>query len=159
MPKKKRIKRDGEYVAMPRALMLKSRRMFCEVCGTRYGQIRATPNVDDAVFLKVKQVVDHIFPVRFLLTLKLDPHVEVNMLSCCGTCHGRKLPHEDKIFRGDVLGFMGGLNRIGYPMERVVAAAKHFELYGCARYEVPQKFVPKMQAEREFLALTKDLKG
>jgi hypothetical protein len=151
MPKKKRIKREGSYVPMPRGLMLKSRRMYCEVCGTRYGQIRATASVTDAVFLKVKQVCDHLFPVKFLLRLKLDPHVEVNMMSVCASCHGRKLKHEDKIFRGDVLGFMAGLNRIGYPVERVRAAAMHFGFL-----EV-EKFVPKEQAEREFLDLTKDM--
>lgn len=153
MPKKKRVKREGSYVAMPRALMMKSRRMHCEICMTRYGQMRATASVTDAVFLKVKQVIDHIFSVRFLLNLNLHPHVEVNMISVCGTCHGRKLKHEDKIFRGDIASFIAGLNAIGYPMERVVSAAQHFGFM-----KEIGKFVPKAQAEKEFLALTKDMK-
>lgn len=151
MPKKKRVKREGDYVAMPRALMMKSRRMHCEVCHTRYGQIRATASVTDAVFLKVKQVIDHIFPVRFILTLKLDPHTHKNTLSCCGSCHARKLRHEDKIFRADVHGFIAGLNLIGYPLDRVIQAARHFSLL-----EI-EKFLPKTQAETEFLQLTKNM--
>lgn len=150
--KKKRIKREGDYVPMPRALMLKSRRMHCECCRTRYGQMRATASVDSAVFLKVKQVIDHIFAVRFLLPLKLDPHVEVNMVSVCGSCHGRKLKHEDKIFRGDVASFIAGLSSIGYPMDRVLKAAEHYDFI-----EQIAKFVPKELAEKEFLDLTKGL--
>lgn len=149
MPKKKRVKREGSYVPMSRALMMKSRRMHCEVCHTRYGQIRATASVTDAVFLKVKQVIDHIFPVRFMLPLKHNPHVEVNLISVCGSCHGRKLRHEDKIFCGNIHDFIAGMNTIGYPLQRVVAAARH---YGFLEVE---KFVPKAQAEKEFLALTK----
>jgi hypothetical protein len=121
MSKKKRQPRGGEYDSMPKALMYRSRRMNCEVCRAIYGRI-----VDSKTFATADQCIDHIFPVRFLRRLKLDPHVEINMISICGICHARKLKHEDKIFTGDVLSFMNGLNRIGYPLDRVRAAAEHY---------------------------------
>lgn len=118
----KREKRDGKYDAMPKPLMYRCRRMSCEVCTAIYGRLP----LDSVVFSVTKQCIDHIFPVRFLRKLGLDPHVEVNLISICGVCHARKLKHEDKIFVADVLAFMNGLNKIGYPMNRVRAAAEHY---------------------------------
>ena len=143
MPRKKRTKRYGDYRNMPKQLLFRCSRIFCEVCNARYGQI-----VVNKSFLTVKQCLDHIFPVRLLSFMKMDPHLEVNILSVCGTCHGKKLPFEDKLFRGDSASFIQGLNQIGYPMERVRAAAEFYGFVGAT------KFIPKEQAEKEFLALT-----
>lgn len=115
----KRVERTGEYTQMPSWLIEQSTRAHCEVCGCKYGTL-------DARFIKRKQCVDHLFPVRFLLALGLEPHLSINTLSVCGSCHAKKLVHETRIFAGDVLGFLEGLNAIGYPMERVNEAAEHY---------------------------------
>lgn len=113
------ITRAGDYDKMPAYLSEECGRAKCEVCCRRYGII-------DAEFIRVRQVCDHIFPVRFLRNLKLDPHVPINILSCCCSCHAEKLAHETRLFGGDVYGFIQGLKRIGYPMRRVNLAAAHY---------------------------------
>src|SRR5690348_11426283 len=120
MTRPSRIERDGEYVAMPAWLAEQASRPRCEVCNRLYGSI------DAERFIHVKQAIDHIFPVRFLLRLHLDPHVLLNTLSLCNSCHARKLLHETRIFSGDVLGFIEGLKVIGYPMKRVEEAAARY---------------------------------
>lgn len=113
------ITRTGDYTKMPSYLAEEAARAKCEVCRRRYGII-------DADFIRVRQVIDHIFPVRFLSRLGLDPHVPINVLSCCCACHAEKLVHETKLFGGDVFAFIQGLKRIGYPMNRVNLAAAHY---------------------------------
>lgn len=110
--------RQGEYTKMPAWLIEQSTRPRCEACNGTYGNIRD--------FMRLKQVIDHIFPVRFLLSLKLKPHLSINTVSLCQSCHARKLVHETRIFAGDVLGFISGLNSIGYPALRVEEAAAHY---------------------------------
>ncbi|HEX4920669.1 MAG TPA: HNH endonuclease signature motif containing protein [Candidatus Bathyarchaeia archaeon] len=114
-----RIDRTGDYIAMAPWLAEQSSREKCAVCNQQYGRVSAE-------FILAKQVIDHIFPVRFLLSMHLDPHITMNTLSCCQSCHARKLQHETLIFAGDVLGFLRGLKRIGYPMERVITAARFY---------------------------------
>jgi hypothetical protein len=120
MNKASRIERDGEYVPMPAWLAEQSRRTACEACKRVYGRIYTN------TFIVANQIVDHIFPVRFLLHMNLDPHVLVNTISLCNSCHARKLQHETRIFAGDVLGFIEGLNLIGYPMKRVEESAAYY---------------------------------
>ena len=146
MAHQKRIKRYGDYRGMPKQLLMRCARIFCTVCNTHYGELRVARNV----FLHVEQCLDHIWPVRFLLSLNLDPHQEVNIVSVCGTCHGKKLKHEDKIFAGNTAGFLEGLNKIGYPMDRVYEAGKHYGFTEAA------KFISRAQAEKEFLDLTSE---
>lgn len=120
MKRSSRIERFGEYLKMPSWLSENASRKSCEACHRKYGTI------DMERFVQVKQICDHIFPVRFLLRLRLNPHLSINVVSICAGCHGRKLRYETLIFAGDVLGFMAGLRRIGYPMQRVREAAAHY---------------------------------
>jgi 5-methylcytosine-specific restriction endonuclease McrA len=134
------LKRDGDFTGMLGPVRHAALRLFCEVCGERYGGMVVNRELDghlnQALFLDVKQIVDHIFPRRFLAKRKLDPHVQVNLLSLCSSCHGKKKIAETRIFAGDVHGFMKGLNKIGYPMERVVAAARHYGFPEIAQFKL-----------------------
>jgi 5-methylcytosine-specific restriction endonuclease McrA len=127
---KRRIERDGEFTRFPKKVRLAAARMFCSVCGVRYGHIK-----DD--LSEVKQAIDHIFPRRFLAKRGLNPHVKENLLSVCGGCHGRKLAIETSIFAGDVFSFLEGLNRLGYPMDRVYRAAEFYGFREVRKFRSP----------------------
>jgi hypothetical protein len=126
-----KIEREGEFSAIPRPLWFKARRMFCSVCSARYGSVK----VCDGGFMTVRQCIDHIFARRFLEKRKLEAHNELNLLSVCGRCHGKKLRIETYLFGGDAASFFSGLKFIGYPMEKVMEAAR---FYGLKEFE---KFV------------------
>ncbi len=133
MKRSSRIVREGEYAPLPDHLGEQCRRPQCECCTKRYGQLVLGTS---GTILKVRQCLDHIFPVRFLEHLGVDAQVEINILSVCATCHGRKLPIETLIFAGDAFGYIRGLNRIGYPMERVMEAAWHYGFSTAAKFVI-----------------------
>jgi len=118
-----RIVREGEYEPLPEYLAEQCRRTRCQCCTKRYGALVVGKT---GVILQVKQCLDHIFPVRFLEHIGLDGQQEINILSLCNVCHGRKLKIETQLFAGDVFSFITGLNRIGYPMPAVMQAARHY---------------------------------
>lgn len=58
-------------------------------------------------------VVDHLIPERFVCyRLKRNPHAKFNLASLCSSCHGRKLRIERRLYAGDLLGFLQGMNRL-----------------------------------------------
>lgn len=73
--------------------------------------------------------VDHIVPEQFLFQFGVpNVHEQVNLLAIHARCHGKKKTVEDLLFRGDKLGFLSGLRRLGWPMERVEAALRFYRL-------------------------------
>ena len=133
-----RIERVGAFTLMPRSVRLKAQRMFCEVCNIRYGRHRV-----GETHITVRQAIDHTFPRRFVQSLQMNEHAQENLLSCCGTCHGKKLQAEKPIFAGDAYAYMRNLIRINWNMERVMDAAR---IYGFA--EVCEKFLPLTKSPR-----------
>lgn len=61
--------------------------------------------------------MDHIVP-RALADLDKAEHRD-NLLEICTRCHGRKARAENRLHRGDVLGFWQELQRQGWPMAKV----------------------------------------
>lgn len=58
--------------------------------------------------------IDHIVPELLLFSLNLiHPHDRVNLICLCKACHGRKKTVEDRLFRGDKMGFLAGLRSAG----------------------------------------------
>lgn len=93
----------------------------CEVCKI---SLKQSMKKYESEFIR-----DHVVPVRHLTSLHV-PGVsrEVNLMAICVFCHGRKRAAEERLFRGDVMGFLRVLNEIGWPMERVIKALDSF---GC----------------------------
>jgi 5-methylcytosine-specific restriction endonuclease McrA len=69
-----------------------------------------------------KHSVDHIIPFRLMVQWGLDPNQPDNLVTTCGSCHGKKQGFEDRLIRGDVVGFLRGLVSIHYPLDRIRAA-------------------------------------
>jgi len=78
--------------------------------------------------------VDHIVPYRMLLWLmeespNLKPNDQRNLIPLCRVHHLRKTGAENKLFRGNVTGFIADASRF-IPRERLIEA---LQLYGLIR--------------------------
>ena len=118
----RRVKRQGDWTEMPSDAAMKASQTNCCICRVRYGTIVRR----DDRFTRAIQAIDHVFPRRFLQARDLYPHAGQNLLSICAVDHGRKLTIETLIFTGDTLGWLTGLNVIGYPLDAVYTAAKFY---------------------------------
>lgn len=100
---------------------------FCEI--PRCGQFLHDHLGDGKTVIRTHPPIDHIVPELFLFMLGIpNPHARVNLICICDADHGRKKTIEDRLFRGDKLGFLAGLRELGWPMERVDAALKFYSL-------------------------------
>jgi hypothetical protein len=113
-------KREGRWTAIPDKVRKLARRTQCQVCGERYGEIFTRYGGPSGMFILTRQSLDHLIPRRWLEARNIDPHQERNILSVCGSCHGAKKTIEDRLFRGDAIGWLLGLRQIGYPIDQVV---------------------------------------
>jgi hypothetical protein len=127
--RKSRVERKGKFTAIPLPAWRAAQRMFCECCGKRYGK-----HVAGETTTTVRQSIDHTFPRRFVQSLKMYEHAQANLLSCCATCHGRKLQAEKPIFGGDVYQYILNLKQIGWNMQRVLEAAEFYGFRECVKF-------------------------
>ncbi len=102
---------------------------FCEICGTT--ERHQAANIHR----------DHILPARLIqLYAWGDPNARENLICICNSDHGSKKQVEDKLFEGDWLGFVQGLNALGWPMERVKRAFAFYGLQlGGGQLSIPSK--------------------
>jgi hypothetical protein len=70
---------------------------------------------------------DHFFPFRLVRSWGKDANDPKNLNTLCVGHHAEKTHIEQKLLRGDWLGFMQGITRLGFPEDRVKAVC---ELYG-----------------------------
>lgn len=79
--------------------------------------------------VKFSGVIDHLVAERIVRTISGgSPHADINLLGVCGSCHSKKTAIEKYLERGDLIRFRAEVNAIGFPMERVDAALRHFGL-------------------------------
>lgn len=90
------------------------------MCGDEYGKLSISKSVKANGFVYLRENLDHLIPRRWLEARGINPHQQVNILSVCGPCHGRKKGFEDKLFNADVVGWLSGLRSIGYPVDRIL---------------------------------------
>ena len=89
---------------------VKSRDSYvCQACGKTSAQS--------------KLFVDHIVP--FILSQSNDL---VNLISLCHSCHSLKTEIENKLLCGGITHFFRSLKRAGWPMSRVRAALRFYDL-------------------------------
>ncbi len=120
-----KVERLGSFPAIPDTLRRQAHRKRCQPCGVRYGdlvlgQIRP--------IIRAREHIDHIIPRRYLTRLGLDPNKLFNVLSSCQRCHGRKKEAEDALFRGDTVGFLLKLARLGWPTSKILKLNKNYAL-------------------------------
>jgi 5-methylcytosine-specific restriction endonuclease McrA len=111
---------DNPYISQK--LRHAAKQDFCLACGREYGAI--TYEYGKAYI--GTEILDHIFPRRFLLQLGLEPNVQCNLASVCARCHGRKLKAEELLYRTDVLGFVRELRKLNWPLGMVREAAEQY---------------------------------
>jgi hypothetical protein len=80
---------------------------LCLACGERAG---------------IKAHVDHVLPERLMRLWKCEPHHADNLVTLCNSCHTKKTHIEQRLFRGDFVGFRSEVKTIGYPMDAVERA-------------------------------------
>ena len=112
--------RSGPWTEIPDSARLIVSRKKCSICGAKYGKLTAVSTLS---IVLSKQAIDHLLPRRFLEGRGINPHRTGNLLSVCLVCHGKKVAFEERIFAGDTLGFLQGLNQAGYPVEKVIRFA------------------------------------
>lgn len=110
-------KREGAWTEIPVYIRKRSKRDKCQVCGWEYNTMRGYGR---QVFSMVTEALDHLIPRRWLEARGINPHQTNNLLSVCGSCHGKKKVLEDKLFHADVIGWLSGLRQIGYPVEQII---------------------------------------
>jgi hypothetical protein len=78
------------------------------------------------VHWKWARAVDHIWPERFIrrFCIGADPHVPENLVCVSSALHAKKTAVEWRIFRGDMVGYRGELNRLGFAPELLDRAMK-----------------------------------
>jgi hypothetical protein len=101
--------------------------------GTGWGDLSAKIRKRDGMTCRrcgsdeKRLVVDHIVPYRLMLKWGLEANHEHNLLTLCRSCHGFKVPAENALFKGDVVGFAAEMKRMGYPIGPAIIA---FQLAG-----------------------------
>ena len=114
------LSRDGVFHLPPNKLwaelcaFIRQRDKVCAACSVPHG--------------KKHHPVDHIIPRRMVHAWGNDPHQICNLVYLCRSCHGRKGMAENKILRGDFVGFVTELKAMNYPMNRVREAFLQFGL-------------------------------
>lgn len=115
------VTRQGEFTPIPPAAYRAASRKRCRVCGVRYGKM-----VFDKGRFEVwtaAQHIHHLIPRRFLEEHGINPHKVEGLFSVCQQCHGKAKAPEDRLFQGDVLGFLQGMKRANFPVEKIVTFA------------------------------------
>lgn len=119
-----RVERKGAFTKMPAEVIAQVRRESCSLwtCAKKYDLTRI-------------EHIHHLLPRRWLNARGIYEHSAMGLLSICEQCHGRAKTVEDCLFRGDLLGFMQGMNRLGFPMDRIRAFARSVGLEEFDRWQ------------------------
>ena len=115
------VTRKGKFTPIPRFIRKQVSRNHCEVCGRVYGKLYR-----NGVTFRLnnpKQHIEHLIPRRWLEEHGIYEHHVSNLLSVCNYCHAPKAKLEDRLYQGDVLSYLQGLSRLGYPVGKVVKFA------------------------------------
>jgi hypothetical protein len=136
---KARQTRDGEWTPIPPRLRKEAKRKKCSVCRVHYGFVRFDADTSGEVrkIIRAKEAIHHLIPRRYLESRGVDPHYPLNLISICNECHGKTKVAEDRLFSGDLIGWLREMARINMPMDRIfqVASSLHLtELYQTARW-------------------------
>jgi hypothetical protein len=116
------VERRGAFNHIPRYIRVQVTRRSCQIptCGRGYGRVFCEAGN------KIKhprQVIHHLIPRRWLEEHGIFEHYPSGLLSICQYCHGRMKPAEDRLYQGDVIGFLTICKNAGLPVERIVKFA------------------------------------
>ena len=73
--------------------------------------------------------IDHIVPERLVASHPKGPHARINLICLSLSEHSKKRSAEDRLLKaGDMLTYLQQLNKLGWPMDRVHAALRFYDL-------------------------------
>ena len=121
--------RQGRWTAIPPRLRREAKRKKCGACGVKYGFVRFdTVGTGVRKIIRARQAIHHLIPRRYLESRGVDPHYPLNLISICTECHGKTKLAEDRLFSGDLLGWMAEMKRARMPMQRILKVAYNLQL-------------------------------
>lgn len=112
------VTRTGAFRPIPPGIRRQVRRSYCQICGRPYGKVY----VSEGRMRCPRQHIEHCLSRRFLHEHKIYEHHLENLLSTCQYC-GIPPKLEDRLYQGDVLGYLQGLKQLGYPIGRIIRFA------------------------------------
>lgn len=131
---KTKVSRPGKFTGIPESTRSKVSRKRCSICGAKYGKL-----FFDEGKLQVwrpLEHIEHLIPRRWLEERGLPEHHPKNLLSVCQVCHGKAKVPEDRLYQGDLLGFLQAMKTTGFPVEKIVAFAVSVGLTEFAQWQI-----------------------
>lgn len=112
-------------------------RLWREICASaRTGKCELEKCQENLTLASGKHLghIDHIVPEQFIFEHGLgDAHAHVNLIDICREDHGRKTAVEWRLYRGDAIGYIDELRRLGWDVERTKVALRFYGLLDPAR--------------------------
>jgi hypothetical protein len=112
------VVRKGDYTPIPKYVRRQVTRSHCQICLQPYGRVY---KLGKGIRCP-RQHIEHMISRRYLHQHGINCHHPQILLSVCQHC-GIPKALEDRLYQGDVLSFLQGLSRLGYPVARVVRFA------------------------------------
>jgi hypothetical protein len=115
---KNSVTRSGAFTAIPKYIRRQVTRTNCQICFQPYNRVYTLGHG----VRHPRQHIEHMIPRRYLNEHGIYEHNVTNLLS---VCQYDAIPKalEDRLYQGDVLSFLQGLSRLGYPIGRIVRFA------------------------------------
>lgn len=131
---KTKVTRSGKWTGIPESTRRKVSRKRCSICRAKYGKLF----FDKGKFEVWRPVehIEHLIPRRWLEERGLPEHDPKNLISVCQVCHGKAKAPEDRLYQGDVFGFLQGMKWAGFPVEKIVAFAVSIGWKGFAEWQI-----------------------
>ena len=121
--------RQGRWTGMPPRLRREAKRKKCSVCRIAYGFVRFDQRgMGIKKVIRAKEHIHHLIPRRYLEDRHRDPHFPLNLISICAECHGKMKLAEDRLFSGDLFGWLSEMRRIQMPLNRIYEVARKLTL-------------------------------
>jgi hypothetical protein len=115
------VDRGTGWTQIPRYIRAQVKRSKCQICGRPYGKVYCLPGNK---IVHPKECLHHILSRRFLAMHGIFEHHPTNLLSICSApCHVRLLKVEDRLFQGDVIGFLTGNKQLGIDPQWIIKFA------------------------------------
>jgi hypothetical protein len=115
-----RPERKGRFTPMSRAVRIAAHRSACEVCGKTYQTLEASLPGQDNPFRYYEEAIHHLLARRWCEENGITPHDSRNLVSCCDGCHAKATAAEDRLWHGDVIGFLMEMRALNFPVKRIV---------------------------------------
>jgi hypothetical protein len=116
----------GESTAIPKYIRRQIVRQNCQICLHRYNQVFVEADCLSHEVRKIhfpRQIIHHLIPRRWLNEHNYFEHHTSNLLSICMRCHSKFQSAEDRLYQGDLIGFLTRNKQCGIDPQRIIKFA------------------------------------